>query len=351
DQLFNVASRDQVADLLFGKLKLSAGRRTSTGKLSTAVSALEPLTGQHEAVDLVLEHRELAKLSGTYLAPLAALADENGRVHTTFLQTVVATGRLSSVNPNLQSIPVRAPLGREIRRSFVAAQGYTLLVADYSQIELRVLAHMANEPVLVEAFQAGADIHASTAATIYNVPLTEVDADMRRVAKTINFGLLYGMGPQRLARELGLPYARAEAFINTYFASYPRVREFVDETLARGTEQGYVETLLGRRRGVLELRSADRAVREAAERMTFNMPVQGSAADIMKLAMLQVAPALKTLRGRLLLQVHDEIVAEVPAGSAQEAAAEVKGIMEGVYPLKVPLVANVGLGANWLEAH
>ena len=210
---------------------------------------------------------------------------------------------------------------------------------------------MANEPVLIEAFQAGADIHATTAATIYDADLEEVDADMRRVAKTINFGVLYGMGPQRLARELGVPYARAEAFIATYFARYPRVRQFIDETLARGSELGYVETLLGRRRGVLELRSSDRGVREAAERMTFNMPVQGSAADIMKLAMLQLAPALTEHGGRLLLQVHDEIVAEVVNARAEEAADRVRAIMSDVYPLRVPLVADVGLGANWLEAH
>lgn len=351
DPTFNVASRDQVAALLFDKLELRAGRRTSTGKLSTAVSALEPLTGQHEAVDLILEHRELAKLAGTYLGPLTSLADEDGRIHTTFQQAVVATGRLSSVNPNLQNIPVRTAIGREVRRAFVATPGYTLLVADYSQIELRILAHMADEPVLTEAFRAGADIHAATAASIFGVPLEEVDGEMRRVAKTINFGVLYGMGPQRLSRELNLAYGQAESFIATYFARYPRVKRFVEETLARGAELGYVETLLGRRRGVLELRSSDRAVREAAERMTFNMPVQGTAADIMKLAMLELAPALAQLDGRLLLQVHDEIVAEVKQERAEEAAERVESIMSQVYPLKVPLLADVKLGANWLEAH
>lgn len=350
DEAFNVASRDQVAALLFEKLGLRSGQRTATGKLSTAVSALEPLTGQHEAVDLVLEHRELAKLVGTYLRPLATLVDESGRVHTTFQQAVVATGRLSSVNPNLQSIPVRTATSRELRRAFVAEEGHLLLVADYSQIELRVLAHIADEPALIEAFREGADVHATTAATLYDTPLEEVDADMRRVAKTINFGVLYGMGPQRLARELNLPFARADAFISTYFTRYPKVRRYIDETLARGRELGYVETLLGRRRSVLELRSADRAVREAAERMGYNMPVQGTAADIMKLAMLRLAPALAELGGRLLLQVHDEIVAEVAEASAERAAAEVERIMSSVYPLRVPLVARVGLGANWLEA-
>ena len=350
DPGFNVASRDQVADLLYRKLGLRPGRRTATGKLSTAVSALEPLTGQHEAVDLILEHRELAKLKNTYLEPLAALADERGRVHTTFQQAVVATGRLSSVNPNLQNVPVRSALGREVRRAFVAEEGALLLVADYSQIELRVLAHIADEPALVAAFQEGADVHAATAASIYGVELEAVTPDMRRIAKIINFGVLYGMGPQRLAYELNIPFPQAERYIGTYFARYPRVRRYIDETLARGRELGYVETLLGRRRSVLELRSGDRAVREAAERMTYNMPVQGTAADIMKIAMLRVAPALAALGGRLLLQVHDEIVAEVPEANAERAAAEVGRLMSEAYPLRVPLVASVGLGRDWLAA-
>ncbi len=350
DPGFNVASRDQVAELLFDKLGLRAGRRTSTGKLSTAVSALEPLTGQHEAVDLILEHRELAKLKNTYLEPLAELADDDGRVRTTFQQAVVATGRLSSTNPNLQNIPVRTALGREVRRAFKAEEGMLLLVADYSQIELRVLAHIADEPALVAAFNAGADVHAATAASIYGVDLDEVDREMRRVAKIINFGVLYGMGAQRLSIELDIPYPQAERYISTYFARYPRVRRYIDETLARGRELGYVETLLGRRRSVLELRSPQRQVREAAERMTYNMPVQGTAADIVKIAMLGLAPALQELGGRLLLQVHDEIVAEVPHGVAERAAAEVERLMADAYPLRVPLVASVGVGRNWLEA-
>jgi DNA polymerase-1 len=350
DDSFNVASRDQVAQLLFQKLGLRGGRRTSTGKLSTAVGALEPLIGQHDAVDLILEHHELAKLHGTYIAPLAELADGQGRVHTTFLQTVVATGRLASVNPNLQSIPVRTPLGREVRRAFIASPGYKLLVADYSQIELRVLAHLTAEPALIDAFTRGEDIHSATAQAIYGVAADAVTPDLRRIAKTINFGILYGMGPQRLARELSLPYAQAERFIATYFARYPNVRRFIDETLARGRELGYVETLLGRRRSVLELQSPDRGTREAAERMTFNMPVQGSAADIVKLAMLRLAPALAERGGLLLLQVHDEVVAEVPERAADQLAQQVRHIMAEVYPLRVPLAARVGVGANWLEA-
>ncbi|MBX3141699.1 MAG: DNA polymerase I [Trueperaceae bacterium] len=347
---FNVASRDQVAWLLFEKLGLRAGHRTATGKQSTAVGAIEPLRGQHEAVDLILEHREVAKLKGTYLDPLPALADGEGRVHTTFEQAVVATGRLSSVNPNLQNVPVRTARGREVRRAFIAGEGRTLLVADYSQIELRMLAHIAEEPALIEAFMTGEDIHRSTAANVYAVEPDAVTSDMRRVAKVINFGVLYGMSAQRLSRELEIAYDRAEAFIATYFQRYPRVRAYIDGTLASARATGYVETIMGRRRAVPDLLSPNRSVREGAERVAYNMPIQGSAADVMKLAMLELAPALAGFGGRLLLQVHDEVVAEVPSERAREAAAVVRDIMAGVIDLKVPLVADVGLGANWLDA-
>jgi len=347
---FNVASRDQVAWLLFEKLGLRAGQRTATGKQSTSVSAIEPLRGQHEAVDLVLEHREIAKLKGTYLDPLPALADAGGRVHTTFEQAVVATGRLSSVNPNLQNVPVRTERGREVRRAFIAAPGQLLLVADYSQIELRLLAHIADEPALIKAFKAGEDIHRSTAASVYGVEPSAVTSDMRRIAKVINFGVLYGMSAQRLSRELEISYERADAFIKTYFLRYPRVRAYIDDTLAAARESGYVETIMGRRRAVPDLLSPNRSVREAAERVAYNMPIQGSAADVMKLAMLELAPALAGVGGRLLLQVHDEIVAEVPESRSDEAAPLVHRIMAQVVELKVPLEAAVGLGRNWQDA-
>jgi len=347
---FNVASRDQVAWLLFEKLGLRAGQRTATGKRSTSVSAIEPLRGEHEAVDLVLEHREIAKLKGTYLDPLPALADSEGRVHTTFEQAVVATGRLSSVNPNLQNVPVRTARGREVRRAFVAGPGRLLLVADYSQIELRMLAHIADEPALKAAFLAGEDIHRSTAAGVYGVEPDAVNSDMRRVAKVINFGVLYGMSAQRLSRELEISFERADTFIGTYFKRYPRVRAYIDDTLEAARRSGYVETIMGRRRAVPDLISPNRSVREAAERMAYNMPIQGSAADVMKLAMLELAPALAELGGRLLLQVHDEIVAEVPEERAAEAGPLVKDIMAGVVELTVPLEAAVGLGHNWLDA-
>ncbi len=351
DPSFNVNSRDQVAWLLFEKLGLRAGRRTSTGKRSTAVSALEPLRSEHDAVEMILEHRELSKLKSTYLDPLPGLVDpRTGRLHTTFNQAVVATGRLSSTNPNLQNIPVRTALGREIRRAFIAGEGKALLVADYSQIELRVLAHVADEPVLIEAFQRGEDIHRRTAAEVYGVVPEEVTAEMRRRAKVVNFGILYGMGPRRLSADLDIELAEAERTIATYFERYPRVRAYIDHTLASCREVGYVETLLGRRRQIPDIHSPNRNAREYAERTAYNMPIQGGAADVMKLAMLRLAPELEALDGRLLLQVHDEVVAEVPAEMVEEAAEITRAAMAGAYPLKVPLLADVGTGPNWLEA-
>ncbi len=348
---FNVNSRDQVAWLLYGKLGLRAGRRTATGKRSTALSALEPLQGEHEAVDLILEHRELSKLKSTYLDPLPELVDPvTGRLHTTFNQAVVATGRLSSTHPNLQNIPVRSELGREIRRAFIAAEGARILVADYSQIELRVLAHIADEPVLIDAFNRGEDVHRRTAAEVYGVDAPQVSAEMRRRAKVVNFGILYGMGPRRLSTDLDISLREAERTITTYFERYPRVRAYIDATLDYCREHGYVTTLLGRRRMIPDIHSPNRSAREYAERTAYNMPIQGTAADIMKRAMLNLAPALQSLGGRLLLQVHDEIVAEVPVDAAAAAVAAVREAMAAAASLRVPLVAEVGVGPNWLEA-
>lgn len=348
---FNVNSRDQVAWLLYEKLGLRAGRRTATGKRSTALSALEPLRGEHEAVDLIVEHRELSKLKSTYLDPLPELVDPvTGRLHTTFNQTVVATGRLSSAHPNLQNIPVRSELGREIRRAFIAAEGAQILVADYSQIELRVLAHIADEPVLIEAFNREEDVHRRTAAEVYGVDAEQVDAEMRRRAKVVNFGILYGMGPRRLSADLDISLQEAERTIATYFERYPRVRAYIEDTLAFCREHGYVTTLLGRRRSIPDIHSPNRSAREYAERTAYNMPIQGTAADVMKRAMLRLAPALQALDGRLLLQVHDEIVAEVPIDAAEAAVAVVRETMAAAASLRVPLVAEVGVGPNWLEA-
>ena len=315
------------------------------------MGSLEPLRDKHPVVAMILDYRELAKLKSTYLDPLPKLVNiKTGRLHTTFQQTIAATGRLSSINPNLQNIPVRTDVGREIRKAFIAPPEHVLLVADYSQIELRVLAHIADEPALIEAFQNGEDIHARTAARVYGVDMNAVQPDMRRVAKIINFGVLYGMSAHRLTNELSIEYDEAEAFIKNYFAGYPKVRHYIDSTLESCRKTGYVETLLGRRRIIPDINSGNRNAREYAERMAYNMPIQGTAADIMKLAMLHLHPKLKAFDAHLLLQVHDELVVEVPEDKAKEVSSLTTETMENAYRLKVPLVAGIGQGQNWLEA-
>ena len=347
----NLNSRDQLAALLFDQLGLAAGKKTTTGKRSTAVSALEPLRGEHEVVGLVLDYRELSKLKSTYLDPLPALVNPaTGRIHTTYNQAVVATGRLSSTNPNLQNIPVRTELGREIRRAFIAESGHKLLVADYSQIELRILAHVSGEEALIDAFQKGEDIHSRTAAQIYGVGLSDVSAPMRRVAKLINFGVLYGMSAHRLSNELSIPFEEADQYIRTYFAGYPKVKRYIDETLEFCRRQGYVETMLGRRRMIPDINSSNRNAREYAERTAYNMPIQGANADIMKLAMIRLKPVLDEQDAQMILQVHDELVIEAPETEAEALSERVKEVMTKAYELKVPLKVDIGIGENWLEA-
>ncbi|MDQ3458199.1 MAG: DNA polymerase I [Deinococcota bacterium] len=348
----NLNSRDQLADLLYDTLELVPLKKTKlTGKRSTAVSALEPLKGEHPVIAKILAYRELSKLKGTYLDPLPRLVrGDSGRLHTTFTQTVTATGRLSSINPNLQNIPVRSEVGRQIRRAFIAEAGFKLLVADYSQIELRILAHIAGEEALQESFSSAEDIHRRTAAEIHGVAPREVTSEQRRVAKIINFGVLYGMSAHRLAAELDIDFDKADLYIKTYFARYPKVQAYIDETLAFARSRGYVETLLGRRRPIPDIISKNRNQREYAERTAYNMPIQGTQADIVKLAMIRLAPKLKEVGARMLLQVHDELVIEAPEGRAAEVAALTKETMQGVYELSVPIVAEVGIGDNWLEA-
>ncbi len=347
----NLNSRDQVAELLFSKLNLQTGKKTTTGKQSTSVATLEPLRDSHPVVAMILDYRELSKLKGTYLDPLPKLVNEQTkRLHTTFNQNTVATGRLSSVNPNLQNIPIRTDVGREIRKAFIAAEGCKLLVADYSQIELRILAHIANEQALIDSFTNGEDIHARTASRIYHVDIKDVQSNMRRVAKIINFGVLYGMSAHRLTRELGIEYSEADTYIKTYFAGYPNVQKYIDDTLEFCRKNGYVETLSGRRRLIPDINIKDRNLREYAERTAYNMPIQGTAADIMKLAMLHLAPKLEEHGACLLLQVHDELIVEAPKASVNTVAEIIHETMEGAYKLAVPLVAEVGIGDNWLEA-
>ena len=348
---FPVRSRDQLEAVLYDELGLASGKKTKlTGKRSTAVAALEPLRGEHPIIPALLEYRELEKLRGTYLEPLPNLVNpRTGRLHTTFAQAAVATGRLSSLNPNLQNIPIRSENGRELRKGFIADEGYCLVAADYSQIELRLLAHIAGDELMQRAFQEGADIHRRTAAQVLGLNEATVTPDQRRAAKTVNFGVLYGMSAHRLSGDLGIPYADAAGFIEVYFSTYPGIRGYIDRTLEFGREHGYVETLYGRRRYVPELTSGNRNVREAGERLAYNMPIQGTASDIIKLAMVQLDRELKGTGARLLLQVHDELLLEVPEDRADEVSALVKRIMEGAATLTVPLAVEVGVGPNWYD--
>jgi len=348
---FNVNSRDQLEVILYDELKLSPGRKTQTGRRSTAASALEELQGQHEIIERILSYRELTKLKNTYLDPLPRLLHpKTGRLHTRFNQTGTATGRLSSVDPNLQNIPIRTEIGRRIRKAFRAAPGMKLVVADYSQIELRVLAHLSGDENLIKVFREGKDIHTQTAAWMFGLDLDRVAIEQRRAAKTINFGVLYGMSAHRLSHELSIPYAEAERFIERYFASYPRVRAWIEQVLADARQKGYVETMFGRRRFVADLDARIRSVREAAERMAFNMPVQGTAADLMKLAMVKLQPELEGLEAHLVLQVHDELLVEAPAHKAERVARVMREVMQNAWALEVPLEVGTGIGENWLEA-
>jgi len=348
---FNVNSRDQLEVILYDELKLSPGRKTQTGRRSTAASALEELQGQHEIIERILSYRELTKLKNTYLDPLPRLLHpKTGRLHTRFNQTGTATGRLSSVDPNLQNIPIRTEIGRRIRKAFRAAPGMKLVVADYSQIELRVLAHLSGDENLIKVFREGKDIHTQTAAWMFGLDLDRVASEQRRAAKTINFGVLYGMSAHRLSHELSIPYAEAECFIERYFASYPRVRAWIEQVLADARQKGYVETMFGRRRFVADLDARIRSVREAAERMAFNMPVQGTAADLMKLAMVKLQPELEGLEAHLVLQVHDELLVEAPAHKAEQVAGVMREVMQNAWALEVPLEVGTGIGENWLEA-
>ena len=349
---FNLNSRDQLERVLFDELGLPAiGKTEKTGKRSTSAAVLEALREAHPIVEKILQYRELTKLKSTYIDPLPDLIHpRTGRLHTRFNQTATATGRLSSSDPNLQNIPVRTPLGQRIRRAFIAEEGWLLVALDYSQIELRVLAHLSGDENLIRVFREGRDIHTETASWMFGVPREAVDPLMRRAAKTINFGVLYGMSAHRLSQELAIPYEEAQAFIGRYFQSFPKVRAWIEKTLEEGRRRGYVETLFGRRRYVPDLEARVKSVREAAERMAFNMPVQGTAADLMKLAMVKLFPRLEEVGARMLLQVHDELVLEAPKGRAEAVARLAKEVMEGVYPLAVPLEVEVGIGEDWLSA-
>ncbi|MGD9494843.1 MAG: DNA polymerase I, partial [Armatimonadota bacterium] len=348
---FNIGSPQQLAEVLFERLALPKGRRTKTG-WSTSAAVLEELAEEHEIVRLVLEHREYAKLRSTYVEGLLREVDpRTGRVHTTFEQTVAATGRLSSRNPNLQNIPIRTEWGREIRSCFVSDEGMRLLSADYSQIELRILAHISGDRRLVQAFRSGADIHTETAAALFEVPAEQVSYEMRARAKTVNFAVLYGQGPVALGKQLGIGREEAAAFIENYFRALPGVRDYIDRITAMAREQGYVETLLGRKRPLPEITSSDSRAASYAERAAVNTPIQGTAADIIKIAMVRLHEALgqTAAQARMLLQVHDELVLEVPEAEVSGVGGLVRGVMETAYDLDVPLVVDVAAGTNWRD--
>ena len=354
---FNIRSAQQLGDVLFNGLGLPAPRKTKGGQASTSQQTLEKLAGQHPVVDSILQYRKLEKMRSPYLDPLPRLVDPQGRLHTTFNQKATATGRLSSSNPNLQNIPVRGPLGKRMRSCFIAGPGRLLVSADYSQVELRVLAHVSQDPALLEAFRNGEDIHARTAALVYDLPPDQVSPDQRRNAKTINFGLIYGMGAQKLAQELKISTTQAKDFIARYFERLQGLKEFYEGVEASARKHGFVTTLGGRRRLLPDINSASGQAAALARRQAINTVIQGSAADIIKLAMLAVArdECLRELDARLLLQVHDELLLEVPADAAEEAGALVARLMQDVCPagkeLSVPLLVDWGTGHDWGAAH
>jgi DNA polymerase-1 len=350
---FNLASPQQLQAILFDKLGLPRGKKTKTGS-STDSSVLEALAERFPLPAKILAYRGFAKLRNTYVDALPKLIHaKTERIHTSFNQTVTATGRLSSSNPNLQNIPVRSEEGRRIRAAFVPEPGHVLLSADYSQIELRLLAHLSQDPVLIESFQRGQDVHTRTAAELFQVPVAAVSADQRRQAKTINFGIIYGMGALRLARSLDIPTKTAQAYITQYFARYGGIKSYMEGILVEARTRGYVTTLRGRRRYVPDLQSKNTQVAAAAERMAVNMPIQGTAADLIKMAMVAIDRRLtqEKLRTRMLLQVHDELLFEVPEKEVERVKNLVRELMEGVMSLRVPLQVDLGTGKNWAEAH
>jgi DNA polymerase-1 len=350
---FNINSPKQLSEILFDKLQLPVLKRTGASRApSTAVEVLEELALTHDLPRMILEWRALMKLKGTYIDALPQLINPTtGRVHTCFNQAVAATGRLSSSDPNLQNIPIKTPLGREIRSAFIADRGNVLISADYSQIELRVLAHMAEDETLIEAFRRGDDIHDQTALKVFGSGTTMDRHKMRSTAKMINYALLYGKSAFTLSKDIGVTPEAAQHFIDAYFAGFPRIRAFIDRTLAEGRATGVVKTMFGRRRLVPELNSRNFQIRSAAERMAVNLPIQGTAADIMKRAMIDAHAALASCPGaRMILTVHDELVFEVPKDQADEVAAVVRDRMQSAVKLRVPLTVDVGIGDNWKEA-
>jgi len=356
---FNISSPKQLGDVLFIRLKISEGekttKKTKTKQFSTSEEVLTTLEGKHPIVSKILEYRGLKKLQNTYVEALPKLINtRTGRIHTSFNQAVTATGRLSSTDPNLQNIPIREERGRKLRKAFIPSDdNHLLLSADYSQIELRLMAHTSGDPNMLEAFRHDADIHAATAAKIYGIPVADVTSDMRRKAKTANFGIIYGISVFGLSQRLGIPRSEAQELISGYFDAYPGVRRYMNDSIDKARAQGYVETLMGRRRYLPDIRSTNATVRGMAERNAINAPLQGSAADIIKLAMIRIHDAFhaENLQSKMILQVHDELVFDVLKSEMEQVKEIVRREMEGAYSLAIPLTVEMGEGKNWLEAH
>ena len=350
---FNINSPKQLGEILFSKLGLKSIKKTKSG-VSTAVDVLEELALVHDLPRKILEYRSIFKLKSTYVDSLITLADPvTNRIHTSYNQAVAATGRLSSSDPNLQNIPIRTAEGRKLRRAFVADRGHSLVCADYSQIELRIMAHVSGDARLMEAFTAGEDIHAITAASVFECSLAQITPEMRRKAKAINFGIMYGMGPYKLASQIGVGMKMARQYLEDYYKTYSGVRKFMEELPERAAVDGFVTTILDRKRFIPDLNNPNKIAKQAARRVAINTVMQGSAADLMKLAMIRVHESIErnNIPGRMILQVHDELVLEVRDDAAQDARALLKKEMEEVYSLSVPLVVDTNIGKNWDEAH
>lgn len=351
---FNINSPKQLQEILFTKLNLAKGRKTKTG-FSTDARALENLRGEHEIIDLILNYRQVSKLKSTYADALPNIINKKtGRVHTSYNQTVASTGRLSSNDPNLQNIPIRTEMGKEIRKAFVPRdENYVILSADYSQIELRIMASICGDEALIKAFNAGEDIHRSTAALVFQVDPEDVTPDMRRKAKEVNFGILYGIGPFGLKTRLGVTQTHAKEIIDTYFKTFKRVRDFMDNSVELARKHGYAETLLKRRRYLKNINSKNRVVRQFEERVAINMPIQGTAADMIKLAMINIQKELikRRTKTKMILQVHDELVFDAHKSEVDKLKPIIKSLMENALPLKVPVNVEIGIGDNWLDAH
>lgn len=349
---FNIGSPKQLGSVLFEKLKLSSAKKTKTG-YSTNAEVLESLMDKHPIIPLITEYRALTKLQNTYVTGLLKVVGEDGRVHSTFKQTETRTGRISSAEPNIQNIPVRTPLGREMRRFFTAKDGYLLVDADYSQIELRVLAHISGDEIMKKAFLDGVDIHTVTASQVFNQPIEWVTPDLRSKAKAVNFGIVYGIGAFSLSKDIGVSMTKASEYIRAYLSKYSGIAHYMDKTVAKARHDGYVETMFGRRRYIKELAAKNKNLQSFGERVAKNTPIQGTAADIIKIAMIKVYNRLREskLDAKLILQVHDELIVEAKEDCADKVAALLKEEMENAVKLTVPMTVDVNIGKTWYDTH